>query len=227
MRTEKMNKKAIKLLEALVVERIKEELKDDKAYEKYLKFISYVEQQDLNESTENLQHLGTKRLGGRSVSQSTIDLINVKLPTQSKNDQIDVYLEDTLIHTRKPSILEDVDKMTMMSSLLQKKMQHPQSINSRWMKEEKPLGQSVSVKTFHQGAQLITQLTYEPPLEKKGLITAVTKKDQEKSPVEGITKDKEWEDFTYLMTLKNQCEDLEARQRERLQKEKIKSALDK
>jgi len=54
MRTEKMNKKAIKLLEALVVERIKEELKDDKAYEKYLKFISYVEQQDLNESTENL-----------------------------------------------------------------------------------------------------------------------------------------------------------------------------
>lgn len=54
MRTEKMNKKAIKLLEALVVERIKEELKDDKAYEKYLKFISYVEQQDLNESTENV-----------------------------------------------------------------------------------------------------------------------------------------------------------------------------
>jgi len=54
MRTEKMNKKAIKLLEALVVERIKEELKDDKAYEKYLKFISYVEQQELNESTENV-----------------------------------------------------------------------------------------------------------------------------------------------------------------------------
>jgi predicted nucleic acid-binding OB-fold protein len=54
MRTEKMNKKAIKLLESLVVERIKEELKDDKAYEKYLKFISYVEQQDLNESTENV-----------------------------------------------------------------------------------------------------------------------------------------------------------------------------
>jgi len=54
MRMEKMNKKAIKLLEALVVERIKEELKDDKAYEKYLKFISYVEQQDLNESTENV-----------------------------------------------------------------------------------------------------------------------------------------------------------------------------
>lgn len=68
-----------------------------------------------------------KRLGGRSVSQSTMDFKKVVngQREQDKNEQIEVYLEDTLIHRKGPSILEDVDKMTQMSSLLQKKMNHP------------------------------------------------------------------------------------------------------
>lgn len=50
MRTEKMNKKAIKILEGLILERLREELKEDKTYEKYLKYLQYVEEQDLNKS---------------------------------------------------------------------------------------------------------------------------------------------------------------------------------
>lgn len=45
--------------------------------------------------------------------------------------------------------------------------------------------------------------------------SAVTKKDQEKAPLQGVRKDKEWEDFTYLQQLKTQCEDLESKQKEK------------
>jgi len=57
---------------------------------------------------------------------------------------------------------------------------------------------------------LITKLEYiEPATQSK---MPMVNKNTRKESVEGVRKDKEWEDFTYLLALKNTAEELEKKE---------------
>lgn len=83
---------------------------------------------------------------------------------------------------------------------------------------------SQSLKTFNQGAQLITQLEYVAPAKNGEM--KLPPKDTRKESVEGVRKDKEWEDVTYLLALKNTAEELQKKEKAKQQKVAMKTYLD-
>jgi len=112
--------------------------------------LQLLEIQGLDDSKDTLPFLDKKKLGSRSISQVTLSQAQSPHFFQTNNDSLDEAVQK---RKKGPSLAEDIDKLTQMSSQLQAKMQHPQSINQRWLNADKTnLNASQSLKTFNQGA---------------------------------------------------------------------------